>query len=192
MDAVMREMVIRAFEVGRQVNRDYTEAMFGSRKSGSQFGTWVPRTPQDFIDPRNQFEMVPPDQLPKGTYWPGCIYLRSTAPHVIDDAVEEISSLPDLPPEIQKTVRIETGPRGPELVTDANLRIGPAHEMWLLLGPVSKTDGRLIPYSVYPGRLARGLNPELGDNMTDVKALIASGIPYSVKSKHDAQPGDRA
>lgn len=192
MDAVMREMVIRAFEVGRQTNKDYTESLFGHRRSGSQFGTWVPRTPQDFIDPRNQFEMVPLDQLPKGAYWPGCVYLRSTASHLVKDAIRLVSSLPELPPEIQERVRIQAGEHGPELVTDANLPVEPATEVWLILKPISGMDGRLIPYKVFPGRPTRDLNPELGDNMEDVESLVASGIPYSVKSKRDIQPGNRA
>jgi hypothetical protein len=185
MDAETRDAVVRAFTTGEEVNPEYTRALFGQRKMGSQFGPWLPRTKFDFVDPRNEFQRVPYDQLPPGAAMSGCVYLRSKAAHVIRGAIEQVAALNELPDDVKKKVRLEVRDHGPQLVTDEHLPIRPADEMWLVLGPVSKEDSRLMAYTVIPGRLVRGINAEIDGQPESVDKLIAAGLPYAVKSIKD-------
>lgn len=185
MDATSSELIVGAFKVGEEVNPDYTRALFGQRRTGSQYGTWIPRTAFDFTDPRNEFKLVRPEELPAGAGHDGCIYFRSKAAHIIRGAIEQVAGLNELPDDVKVKVRMEKGPHGPQLVTDEHLPIRSADECWLVLGPVSDTDRRLMVYTVIPGRLVRGFNPEVDGPPDNLDKLISSGLPYAVKSKRD-------
>jgi hypothetical protein len=157
-----------------------------SEAFGSQWGNWIPRTKADYTDPKNGFEMVAPEQLPAGCYIPGCLYFRTTAPHVLQGAVEQVAALTELPPHLREKVRMEMGPHGPVLLVDEYLPIRPAKEAWLILGPLSREQrDTMIPWTAHPGRLVAGIDSEIAKHPADLAGLLALNLPFGVKSTKD-------
>jgi hypothetical protein len=184
MDARMQDLVRGAFELCSRINPEHLSTLWGQRRYGSQFGNWFPLRIEDVLDPMTGFELVPHSQLPNGTAMTGCLYFRTKAPHVIHNAIEQVAALNALPPEMQQGVEITYGDHGPRLVTDRPLEIKPAEEVWLILGPVSGDDSRLIPYTFIVGQLLCGWNTETDGPIPSIQTLIATRKPYAVTSTH--------
>jgi hypothetical protein len=191
MDA--RELIESAFNNCARVMLEQLATMYGQRTSGSQWGNWIPRTKADYTDPKNGFELVPKEQLPEGCSIPGCLYFRTTAPHVLQGAVEQVAALTELPQHLREKVRMEMGPHGPELRVDEYLPVRPANEAWLILGPLSRDQpNMMIPWTAYPGRLMAGIDTEIAKHPADLAGLLALNLPFSVKSTKDKPPQRRS
>ncbi len=178
--AVTREVSV---EGGPYAGHDRT--LVGQRKHGSQWGQVVPLQLEDYLFPL--WEVVPNTDLLPGTFHPSCLYFRTTDPTFLDDAVECVSALNALPEQLKVRVHVANGDHGPQFVLPADVVLPkkPAEEAWLILGPVSDEDKRLMIWTAYPGRLLRALDADIEGTAQWVNGNVpTSGAfeqPFAVK-----------
>jgi hypothetical protein len=185
----VREVMQKAFSNAARMNPDHFATLFGQRTSGSQWGSWIPMKPEDYINPLNGFEHVKAEDLPPGCHISGCLYFRSANPRVLKGAIEQVAALNELPEKDRQKVRVEMGEHGPVLMMDDHLPIRTAKEAWLIIAPFSRDrPDLLISWKAFPGRLVAEIDPEIARHPTDLAGLLALGLPFGVKSTKDKRP----
>jgi hypothetical protein len=136
----------------------------------------VPKTPEAWA--ALDWEEVDPKTLPPGTTLPGCRYLRTTHPLLLQDAVDWVGLSTDMDPEkIFFIPAVPSDTHGPSLGTSEPIQPKPATEAWLILGPASKDDGTLVPWTAFPGRMAAPVPM----TATSKERLDLKGTPFAVK-----------
>jgi hypothetical protein len=169
----VREVMQKAFSNAARMNPDHFATLFGQRTSGSQWGSWIPMKPEDYINPLNGFEHVKAEDLPPGCHISGCLYFRSANPRVLKGAIEQVAALNELPEKDRQKVRVEMGEHGPVLI----------------IAPFSRDrPDLLISWKAFPGRLVAEIDPEIARHPTDLAGLLALGLPFGVKSTKDKRP----
>lgn len=168
-----------AFKYLERVNPKHHATFFRQRPFGSQWGL-IPPTKEAWAV--CGWEEVPADQLPAGTALPVCKYYRTRLPLLLVDAVEHVALAPAF--DRTKIFLVPGGSHGPYLATTEELPKLPATEAWLILGPASKDDGTLVPWTAFPGQMAATI-PAHVEKIEDLDLTK----PYAVKyvSKETAE-----
>ncbi len=162
-----------AFAYCQKVNPKHYETLIKQRPAGSQWGRLIPWSP-DTWSVLGWWEAHPDADLPPGTYNPACRYFISEHLLLVDGAVEHVARSTSFKPA---DLRLAQGVHGPELITTTPLPQFPAHKAWLILGPASKEDSTLVPWTAFPGEMAAPVPP----GTTDIAQLDTARVPYAVK-----------